>query len=171
MRGVSVFALCAACLPLWIGIIAGCGPSESVAKPGVQPTAPLTRDKQALRREPKPVVARPLETLPEFVPPFEARANPFAPPKPAQNERVATTGDTETLNVKLIGVMNDGDKPMAAVRIDGQRRIVFAGMELGSATDAGILQILEIHEFEIVVEQSGKQWVVALPGPETARTP
>jgi hypothetical protein len=147
------------------GTMAGCGPPETAASPGVQAAAPTPSEPQPGPRETAPVAADALDALPEYVLPFEPRANPFAPPDPKPNDRVAAAGPARQTDVRLMGIMNDGDRAMAGVEIDGEQQIVFAGTTVGHESNAGDLRIVEIRNSEIVVEQSGKQWVVPLPHP------
>ena len=113
----------------------------------------------------KLVGARASKALPSYVLPFAARADPFAPPKPKPNDRLGPTATVEMAEVKLVGLMNDDTSSMAVVDVDGKQFLVFAGTRLQSASGAEGLHIVEIRESEIVVEQSGRQWIVPLPQP------
>lgn len=147
------------------GTMAGCGPPETAASPGAQAAAPTPREPQSGPRETGPAAAEAVEAVAEYVLPFEPRANPFAPPDPKPNDRVAAAGPVHQTDVRLMGIMNDGDRAMAGVEIDGEQQIVFAGTRVGRESEAGDLRVVEIRDSEIVVEQSGKQWVVPLPHP------
>ena len=166
-RRVSVLA--GPILLAWSVWIAGCGPSGSEAKPPPRPArAPVVRSgpaEQPNRRPAGPVASESAKALPDHLFPFEARVNPFAPPKPAVGDRLAAPGAMPTADVKLLGLMKDTAGSMAVVDVDGRQRIVFAGTKLGSPSGVEGPQIVEIRESDIVVEQSGRQWIVSLPRP------
>ena len=150
-------------------VIAGCSPSGAAAEPPPPPAGKPAISSPPVERpnlaQAKPVGARTSKASPSYVLPFEARANPFAPPKPKPNDRSAASATVEAAEVKLMGLMNDDTSSMAVVDVDGKQFLVFAGTRLQSASGAEGLHIVEIRESEIVVEQSGRQWIVPLPQP------
>jgi hypothetical protein len=154
----------------WSPGIVGCGPSGAAAKPPTKPAGksvvPARPAEQPKPRQAEAAVAASSEVLPAYVLPFEARANPFAPPKLAPKERSATAATSQTADVKLVGLVRGGTKgAMAVVEVDGKQFIVLAGTRLGSQSDADDVHVVEIRESEIVVRQSGRQWIVSLPPP------
>lgn len=96
---------------------------------------------------------------------FEARANPFAAAEPGPQDRTAGGANTGTVEIKLTGLMNSVSGAMAAVIVNGQKRIVQAGARFQFASGSGELRIVEIRASDIVVEQNGRQWVESLPRP------
>ncbi len=171
---VSCWFTCAmaALFPLlWSMGIAGCSPSGAAAEPPL--VAAGTRAVQprpaAGRSDTKPSsAASPMRSgkPANYVLAFEARANPFAPPKLEAGDRLTTAGATARVaDVRLLGLMNDGGRSMAAVEVDGKQSIVFVGTRLGVTADAGGLRILQIRGSDIVVGQNGRQWIVPLPRP------
>ena len=162
-------ALGAAVFILLSGVgTAGCSPSAPAAEvPTKPPSKPIVLPRAGAERPDSPPVkpdsARRSNASQSYVLTFEPRANPFGPPKPAASDRPTATipvGD-----VKLLGVMNDGTGRMAAVEVGGNRTIVFAGSTVGATDDAEGLRIIQIRESDIVVGQSGRQWIVSLPRP------
>jgi len=154
--------------------IAGCGPSgataaESITKPPAAPVggpaSPAPPAEQSEPRQARPAAELTSTELPKYVLPFEARANPFAPPKPTPNDRSATAATKQTVDVKLVGLMSNDTGSMAVVEVDGRPFVVFAGTSLDPPSGAESLNVVEIRESEIVVEQGGRQWVVPLPRP------
>ncbi len=166
---------CAALLFLLLGSagVAGCGPSgaaaaeptaESPALPPEKPVVILPPARASKPAQPEPVGGESPQALPSYVLPFEARANPFAPPKPKPGDRPggATAQATE---VKLVGLMRTGPRTVAVIEIDGKQFFTSAGTSLEPSPGVAGLRVLEIRESEIVVEQGGRQWIVALPRP------
>ena len=150
-------------------VIAGCSPSGAAAEPPATPAGKPAISSPPVERpnlgQVEPVGARTSKALPSYVLPLEARADPFAPPKPKPNDRSAASATVEAAEVKLVGLMNDDSGSMAVVDVDGKQFLVFAGTRLQSPSGAEGLHIVEIRESEIVVEQSGRQWIVPLPQP------
>ncbi len=150
--------------------IAGCSPSGAAANPPVKPAeGPVVPSPGAERPKvswAKPAVARTSEALPGYILPFEARANPFALPRPKPSDRSATAATAQPTDVKLVGLMTGGKKgPMAVLEVEGREFIVFAGARLGSPSGAGGLHIVAIRETDVVVKQNGRQWIITLPRP------
>ena len=154
-------------------MIAGCSPSGAAAEPIAKPPATPTEE-PAIPSPPverpnlgqtNPVGAKTSKALPSYVLPFEARPDPFAPPNPKPTDRLASAATPEAAEVKLVGLMKDDAGSTAVVDVDGKPFLVLAGARLQSASGAEDLHIVEIRESEIVVEQSGRQWIVPLPRP------
>ncbi|MCH8147596.1 MAG: hypothetical protein IH987_06310 [Planctomycetes bacterium] len=155
--------------------IAGCRPEEAAGHDkltsGVQTVAaPPGRTEQKSLRAPKTSTKRARRSLPSYELPFEARANPFEPPDAGVHVSQTDTTAVRFADVKLLGLMNNGTGPMAAVEVYGRRRVVLPGTKLGSPDSIAGLYIREIHGAEIVVEQAGRRWIVPLPRPKAIRS-
>lgn len=149
--------------------LAGCDPSDAVARsPSKQTPLPAAHLKTQRKGNPsalEPFARRAQNALPDYVLPFEARSNPFAPPKPAPGDRSASPGTLETVDVELVGIMSDDASSMAVIKVAGEQRVVFPGTRLDSPSTTDPLRIVKIREVDIVVEQGGRQWIVLLPQP------
>lgn len=156
---------------LWSIGIAGCTPSGAAAEPPLVPagTGAVQPRPAAGRSDTKPSsAASPMRSgkPASYVLAFEARANPFAAPKLEAGDRLATaTATARVADVRLLGLMNDGGRSMAAVEVDGKQSIVFVGTRLGATADVRGLRIVQIRGSDIVVGQNGRQWIVPLPRP------
>ncbi len=164
-RGVALLTL------LWSMGIAGCGPSGAAAEGPTEPTEervvlPRPAAERPKFRPAKAAVAKRSSASPSHVLTFEARANPFAlPGLEATNRPTTAAAAVRMADVRLLGLMNDGRRSMAAVEVDGKQSIVFVGTRLGATADARGLRILQIGDSDIVVGQSGRQQIISLPRP------
>jgi len=156
----------------WGAGISGCEPSETNAKPPAKPVASTQPSKSLHPRQDKPAVARATKKLPRYVLPFEARANPFARPRPKSEpgDQSNSNGTLRAPDVKLLGLLwsgapGDGKNSMAVAEVDGQQHVVYAGTVLKSPSYADGLHIVQIRKSDIVVEQGGRKWVVPLSQP------
>ncbi len=152
----------------WSAGIAGCNRSGAAANPTAKTnkepavlSPPVTPDP----RTDEAAVATAPEALPAYVLPFEARANPFAPPELMANDPTSTSGSMQPAEVKLIGLMSNGTGSMAVIEVNGKERVVNAGTRFESSSGPQGLRIVEIRESDILVEQTGRRWVVPLPTP------
>jgi hypothetical protein len=126
-------------------------PSQRV----VEPPRPRPAKAHAAKRPRKPS---------SYVLGFEARANPFERPKAERRAKATLSATAHGAKVKLLGLMNDSTGPMAAVEVDGKRRIVSVGTTLETAGGAGAVRVIAIRETDIVIGQGGRQWIAPLPG-------
>ena len=150
--------------------VAGCSPSAAAAKPPAPAPVEPAKSPQPI---PKPENAQ--DSEPKESPPdapdyrlslsFKARANPFAKVEPGPQDRTAGRANSGPIKVELTGLMNSASGAMAAVIVDGQKRIVQAGARFQFASGAAEMRIVEIRASDIVVEQNGRQWVESLPRP------
>lgn len=159
----------------WCAGVAGCSrPESATAMPPAKPAAPPLVPPQAseersldgeLAVEPAAADVRVAEAAEEFTLSFVARANPFAPAKAVEADRLNASKNIQPADVKLLGLMRDGSRSMAVVDIEGKQSIVLAGTNLESSTGGEGIRIVEIRDADIVVAQSGRQWIVPLPRP------
>ncbi len=104
-------------------------------------------------------------SLPPYTLPFEARANPFAPPTKELERRTTAEPGAHQADVKLLGLMNNGETSMAVITVNDREFMVDGETRFESASGAEALRIVEIRRTDIVVEQNGRRWIVELPVP------
>ena len=101
----------------------------------------------------------------KYVLPFEPRANPFVLRENKNSNRNITANAVQAADIKLLGLMNDGQKFLAALEIRGRSEMVHVGSILGSSAGVSTIRVLQIRDSDIVIEQGGKQIVISLPIP------
>jgi hypothetical protein len=101
----------------------------------------------------------------EYILPFEARANPFAPPLGNRATNRIGVSPAKTVDVEYVGSISRGSSIKAVIDVLGRTRIVNAGAIIQVESTRDVLTIVEIHGSEILVEQAGRQWVVPLRRP------
>jgi len=154
-----------------VGLVAGCDPATSSAEPGqrVSMVGKGAKNSEPAGPDNSAAVTSTARTLPHslapYVLPFEARANPFAPPTEELNRRTTAAEGTHEADVKLLGLMTDEAASMAVITVDDREFIVNVDTRFESASGATELRIVEIRSTDIVVEQNGRRWVVELPAP------
>lgn len=156
------------CTALSFGNI-GCSQSEVLAgtpeRPKAKPLVVTKKDKP----EPFIPVVEEVKKITqeevEYKPPFEPRANPFVLRENKNSSKKIAVNAIRATDIKLLGLMKDGQNSLAALEIRGRREIVYVGSRLGSSEGVSEIRVLQIHDSDIVIEQGGKQIIISMSIP------
>lgn len=166
---VNIILTTILCTALLFGSI-GCNQAEVLAKspkrPEAKPFAVSKKDKPEPFDPVKQDVTKEItrdEVKYELL--FEPRANPFALRENKNRSKKITANMVHANDIKLLGLMNDGQKSLAAIEIRGKSEIVHVGSRLGAILGVSGIRVLQIHDSDIVIEQDGKQIMISLPIP------
>lgn len=146
--------------------LAGCGPSGAEAKPAATP-APLAQPTELPKLgQAEPAAATPSKPNEDYVFAFQGRSNPFALPKTESVRQSIAKPAQRASDVKVVALMLHGAGSMVVLQVDGDEHVVEQGARITPPAGADDLHVVEIRRSDIVVQQSGRQWIVSLPGHE-----
>lgn len=163
---VNIVLTLVICTAMSFGSI-GCNQAEALAKP---PARPKVKPAVAKKQDKPELFVQEVDDdfiqhEDKYVLPFKPRANPFVLQVNKNSSKNFAANAVQATDIKLLGLMNDGQKPLAALEIRGRSEIVYVGSRLGSSTGVSDIRVLQIGDTDIVIEQGGKQIVISLPIP------